>query len=250
LANEDQGGDRQQRLKAEFDKAVEILQACGLDPLWGENPRTIVGGNSRGTQVNDQEFTQLLHKFRDEPASTLQFQPSIEHLMDSQFCKGLDKILHTQGVKWERRKAVATLGASLPDEKGLYMFVWKPDLVFRFAAVPETEQPCWVLYVGKAGTEEGKSDTIKHRYLNEYCKYVGTDASCLWDSHAPLDREQKLARYLTLRPLEYWFLSIADVRDILVLERKLIRLLRPPLNRQHGPKIRPGKTVPAFEEPT
>jgi hypothetical protein len=129
------------------------------------------------------------------------------------------------------------------------MFVWKPDLMFRFAAAPHVEQLCWVLYVGKAGTEEGKNDTIKHRYLNEYSNYLGKDASCLWDSHAPTDREQKLARYLTLRPMEYWFLSMGDVRDILILERKLIRLLRPPLNAQHGPKIRPGKTVPAFEEP-
>lgn len=95
----------------------------------------------------------------------------------------------------------------------------------------------------------GKNDTIKHRYMTEYSKYVGKDPSCLWDSHAPRDREEKLARYLALRPLEYWFLQIPDVRDILILERKMIRMLRPPLNQQHGPKIRPGKTVPAFEEP-
>ncbi len=199
--------------------------------------------------MNDQEFTQLLHKFRDERASILEFCPRIELLMDTQFCKGLDKIIHGSGEKWERKKAVKELGASLPELKGLYMFVWKPDFIIRFAAAPEVEQFCWVLYVGKAGTEEGKNDTIKDRYQREYSSYVGKDASCLWESHAPLARENRLSRFLTLRPLEFWFLPVADVRDILILERKLIRLLGPPLNQQHGPKIRPGKTVPAFEGP-
>jgi hypothetical protein len=129
------------------------------------------------------------------------------------------------------------------------MFVWRPEFTLRFAAPPEIERLSWVLYVGKAGKQGGTTDTIKHRYIGEYSKYVGKDPSCLWDSNAPKDREDRLARYLTLRPLEYWFLIVEDLRDILILERKLIRLLRPPLNQQHGPRIRPGKPVPAFEEP-
>ena len=200
--------------------------------------------------MNDNEFDRLFHKFRDEPALLLQFQPAIELLMDSQHCKALDKIIYEPGMRWERKKAVATLGSSIPDEKGLYMFVWRPELIFRFSAAPEIEQFSWVLYVGKAGTEEGKSDTLRSRYVNEYSKYVGKDASCLWGNSVPVDREQRLSCYLTLRPLEYWFLPIATVKDIPVLERRFIRLLRPPLNLQHsGPRIRPGKTMPAFEEP-
>lgn len=200
--------------------------------------------------MNEQEFTTLLHKFRDEPASLLSFQPCIEMLIDSSHCQHLDKIIHDANVKWERKKAVDTLGGSLPRMKGLYMFVWKPEMVFRFAATPATEQLFWVLYVGKAGIEGGKDDTIRDRYISEYSNYVGKDAKCLWDTHvAVTEREQRLARYLTLRPLEYWFLEIPDVRDILILERKLLKMLRPPLNTQHGPKVRPGKTVAAFEEP-
>ncbi len=203
-----------------------------------------------GDHVNEEEFILLLHKFRDEPAVRLNFTPSIELLIDSRFCKGLDKLICPQGgPKWERRQAVETLGASLPDERGLYMFVWRPEFVFRFAAAPDTERFCWALYVGKAGIEEGKNDTIRTRYLSEYAKYVGRDASCLWADPPPADREQRLSRYLTLRPLEYWFLTLSTVRDIELFERKLIRLLQPPLNFQHGPKIRPGKTIPAFEEP-
>jgi hypothetical protein len=104
-----------------------------------------------------------------------------------------------------------------------------------------------VLYIGKAGIEDGKFDTIKSRYSSEYSKYVGGDIGCLWDDKPAIEREQKLARYLTLRPLEYWFLPIPTTKDIPLLERKLVRLLKPPLNNQHsGPRIKPGKTVPAF----
>lgn len=198
--------------------------------------------------MNEQEVGDVLHKFREEAASILQFQPSIELLMDSAFCQGLDRIIHKPGLMWEKRKATDGLGASLPDMPGLYMFVWRPEFTLRFDA-GYTERFAWVLYIGKAGKEEGKTDTIRHRYVGEYSKYVGRDPSCLWDSHAAKDREDRLSRYLTLRPLEYWFLTVDDVRDILILERKLIRLLRPPLNQQHGPKVRLGKPVPAFEEP-
>lgn len=203
---------------------------------------------SRTVEVNDQEFSELLHKFRDEPACALQFQPSIEMFIDSRFCLAMDRILHRSGILWERLKAVPNLASQLPEETGIYMFVWKPELCLRFSSPPTEERFCWVLYVGKAGTNEGKSDTIKHRFQSEYSKYVAQDAACLWETHAAIERKERLARYLTLRPLEYWLLTISEIRDILVLEKKLIRMLRPPLNQQHGPKLRPGKPTPAFEE--
>jgi hypothetical protein len=46
--------------------------------------------------------------------------------------------------------------------------------------------------------------------------------------------------------LEYWYLTLDNVRDIELLEKRLIRMLRPPLNQQHGRRLRPGKPVPAF----
>jgi hypothetical protein len=49
--------------------------------------------------------------------------------------------------------------------------------------------------------------------------------------------------------LEYWYLLLDDARDIPVIERKLVSLLAPPLNIQHGPKLKVGKPQPAFEEP-
>src|SRR5262249_51416484 len=125
-------------------------------------------------------------------------------------------------------------------------FVWRPRLALKFASAPLEERFCWVLYIGKAGEKDGVKDTIRDRYQSEYSKYVGQDATCLWD-HSPAEkREQRLARFLTLRPLEYWFLTMTDFKDIEILEKKLIRMLCPPLNHQHGRKLRPGKSVPAF----
>lgn len=196
--------------------------------------------------MNDDEFVQLVHKMRDEPAYPLQFEPTIEILIDSGHCEWLNKNIHHSGNKWERKVAVPTLWTQLPDEPGLYMFVWRPELALRFAATPLEERFFWVLYIGKAGERDGTKSTIKNRYQQEYSKYVGQNASCLWDDTPAERREQRLSRYLTLRPLEYWFLILDNIRDIEVLERKLIRMLRPPLNQQHGRKLRPGQTIPAF----
>lgn len=196
--------------------------------------------------MNEAEFVQLVHKFRDEPAATLIFEPSIEILIDTAHCDSLNRSIHESGCKWERRLATPNLGPQLPDERGLYMFVWKPQLALKFEQAPAEERFCWVLYVGKAGEKDATADTIRNRYLSEYSKYVGKDATCLWD-HTPAEsREDRLSRFLTLRPLEYWFLTLENVRDIELLERRLIKMLRPPLNQQYGRKLRVGKPVPAF----
>lgn len=200
--------------------------------------------------MNDQEFTAALHKFRDESIThSLNFRPSLERLLDSHHCQQLGKIFH-QTSKWERRKAVEGLGPSLPDQRGVYMFVWRPDLLLPFAA-GQPEHLSWVLYIGKAGLDTGHKDTIQTRYVTEYGRFVGGDISALWDKHAPRERKERLERYLALRPLEYWFLLLDDTRDIHLLERKLIRMLAPPLNiHLSGPQLKPGVPVPAFEENT
>lgn len=194
--------------------------------------------------MNDQEFVELLCKFRGEAASNLEFKPSIDDLINSTECLNFQKILHPSGTRWERMKAVDGLGSMLPAERGLYMFVWRPELTLQFSDDSSPERFFWVLYVGKAGKEDGTADTIRNRYSTEYSKYVGKDPSCLWDSHAASKREDRLARYLTLRPLEFWYLTMTNVPDIQLFEKKLIRILQPPLNIQHGPKLRAGTSTP------
>jgi hypothetical protein len=195
--------------------------------------------------LNDEEFRLALAKFRGVETRPLQFQPSVGCLIDINHCIEISKILHNVGARWERNIATPTLGSSLPTEKGIYMFVWCPSLTLEFETSPHTFRPSWVLYVGKAGVEGGTHDTIQHRYQSEYCKYVGSDPSCLWDEPAVDDRETRLARYLSVRPLEHWFLPLKNTKEISSIERTLIRMFNPPVNRQHGRKLRATTTEPA-----
>jgi len=196
--------------------------------------------------MNDREFTEALHKFREEPIThPLDFRPSIERFLDLALCCSLSACFHRES-KWERSLAVASLAPSLPDERGVYMFVWRPPLVLPFET-GGPEQPWWVLYVGRAGSEFADQDTIRSRYMNEYRHIVGGDVTRLWDKKPAVERNERLARYLTLRPLEYWFLLLSRPADVHILERKLIRMFSPPLNRQLvGPRLRLGTPVPAF----
>ena len=193
--------------------------------------------------MNTEEFKQALLKYREEEVThPLIFMPRIEHLIDHEYCLNLNELLLQEGYKWEKRKATSELGISLPDEAGLYMFVWKPTFSLTFDSGTVEEYLSWVLYIGQAGGKEEETGTIKKRYTGEYYKYIGKDISQLWEKDEITKREQLLARYLTLRPLEYWFLTVDNKSEIHLLERKLIKLLRPPLNRQYGPKLRTGKT--------
>jgi|GEM_PF-2055830 len=190
--------------------------------------------------MTDSEFKSVLLKFRGESAGELPFAPCIESLIDDEYCQHITGMLEGEDMHWERKKAVPGLGQSLPDSPGLYMFVWQPKFKLR-VALDERIALHWILYVGKAGGSVGGGN-IRNRYLNEYSKYVGKDPSCLWEKQDTTKRELVLARYLTLQPLEFWFLTVSNANEIELMERKLIKLLRPPLNIQHGTKLRAGKS--------
>jgi len=195
--------------------------------------------------ANDEEYNLALAKYRDIETQPMHFLPSVSRLIDVQHCQTISKWLRDLGVKWERAQATATLGDSLPDERGLYMFVWCPKLTLEFEGPPHKYQPTWVLYVGKAGIEGGTHDTIKHRYVSEYSKHVGSNPNGLWDASDGDDRQARLNRYLSVRPLEHWHLVLSTVKDIDHLERTLIKIFNPPVNRQHGAKLRATVTEPA-----
>ena len=195
--------------------------------------------------ANKDEYNLTLQKFRDVEPQALHFLPSVSRLIDIDHCEAISKMLHNVGARWERSAATATLGDSLPEERGLYMFVWCPKLTLEIENPNGTFSPSWVLYVGKAGVEGGTQDTIKHRYVSEYSRYVSGDPSCLWEQASVDDRHSRLGRYLALRPIEYWFLPLSKPAEISHLERNLIRILNPPVNRQHGAKLRATITEPA-----
>src|SRR4051812_45987875 len=125
--------------------------------------------------INDDDVKSALHKYRDEPLDPLYFAPSVDLLMDVEHCFTIDRMVHDSGERWERLKAVPTLSSQIPDESGIYMFVWTPNIALRFAAPPKVERLFWILYVGKAGGTEVQEGTIRSRYQSEYRKYVGKD---------------------------------------------------------------------------
>ncbi|MCG3773405.1 MAG: hypothetical protein JW395_0212 [Nitrospira sp.] len=195
--------------------------------------------------VTDDEFVALVHEYRDEKIPPLEFQPGLERLIDSDHCRQLSGNFSRHG-KWEKKIAAESIAGQIPAERGLYMFVWTPEFAFTFEGY--SRQPSWILYVGKAGVEEGTNDTLRHRFSSEYRRFVGGDPRILWEPSPPQDRRARLEKYLTLRPLEYWFLIVPNICEIMALEKKLLKMFRPPLNYQHtwGARLRPLATRPAF----
>lgn len=194
--------------------------------------------------MNDSEFQKFIRTRRDEPAPPLHFAPALERLLDTGLCDSVAHIMKSQGLCWERYSAYDTLDTQLPSERGVYMFVWRPRITFTFSANHQQTLP-WILYVGKAGTVGGVADTFPVRY-KQYRRYLGRSPDVLWDPTPARTRDEKLSRYLALRPLEYWFMRVAEVGDIGRLEKHLIKLFRPPINDHHARCLRPGRPEPAF----
>ncbi len=171
---------------------------------------------------------------RNEPCTVLSFDLRVDHLIDSSHCSEVEKKIDELGGIWETRKATRSLWQQLPNVYGLYMFVWCPKL-----RMPTTDKHIdfkWILYVGEAGADSS-SNTIKERYRAEYSRYVGGNAELLWQVEQPKNRSERLERFLILEPMEFWFLELTDTTRIKWMEKRLQRLLSPPLNRSFGPRI-------------
>jgi hypothetical protein len=198
--------------------------------------------------LNDDEFRRVVSRYRDTPACSLYFAPALGKFLDKSLVDAIQDEFRGNGLKWERRNATPSLATQLPRDRGIYMFVWTPGPVFEFDSGSHHHHTAWILYIGKAGVEGGASDTFQDRYRQAYQRYVGGDPSVVWADDPPRSgREDQLRRYLTLRPLQYWYLPLSDVRYIPILEKRLVQLFRPPLNTQHGGiRARLGKPSPAW----
>lgn len=197
--------------------------------------------------LNDDEFREHVERNRDIPSRDLRFRPNLSRLLDPTACKQLDADLYPCGSAWERLVAAEGIESQIPKERGLYMFVWIPKLPLKCTGSGVMEQGMpWVLYVGKAGVKGGTSDTLRNRF-NDYKKHIGKSPASVWSTDsADLTREERLATYLTLRPLEYWYIRIGDAELIDSIEKRLRYFLRPPINTQTEPSMRLTATGPAF----
>lgn len=175
-------------------------------------------------------MTQALALHHTEPTPYMQLRLPVDPLVNDTHCEQISASLMSLCSDWERRVATESLYKQLPAKRGLYMFVWRPKLELRFAEDPaRTVSPPYILYVGQAGGNASSNNTIRSRYQGEYAGYVGASPEVLWDSRPPVGRKEKLRRFLSLCPLEYWYCTIEDQSQILRLESRLNYMLSPPL---------------------
>lgn len=190
----------------------------------------------------------VLERHRDDDSPRIDFSVPVDRLMDDEHCDALSRDLARAAPQgWEVVKATRSAWRSVPDEPGLYMFVWQPRLRLRLATSEDASLAIpWILYVGKAG-DGVNGNNLRRRYKQEYASLIGADPESLWSAEIPATREQRLARYLNLVPLSFWYCVLEDGSAIHGLERRLFNLLAPPLNTAGSRRLRPvGKSRKAF----
>ncbi len=195
-----------------------------------------------------EEVKRCLALHRTDPPVGLMQEHPISYQMDTEFCDAFSKLLAEHGEQWEIRKATPTLWKQIPERSGVYMFIFESSFSLK-AASGDLFHPRLVLYVGRAGDKESRK-TLRDRYRAEYSKYIGGDMNTLWNDESPATRSARLARYLTIYPLQYWFCAIADHTRIAALEGALIKLLNPPLNISGRAKLKVSSPTPAFRTPS
>jgi len=173
----------------------------------------------------------IRHRLDASPA--LEIQLGIAPMMDVPAHQVLQDDLQRLASPWERLKATATIADAIPDEPGLYMFVWSPSI--KLAMADRTQGSFHqVLYIGHAGGAGQMGNTLRNRY-RDYKKHLLGNPENLWTREPPTNRDDRLTHYLALRPLEYWFATVSDRAAIKNLEERLLHLYNPPINIQGGP---------------
>ncbi|MGH6678420.1 MAG: hypothetical protein ACREDL_05705 [Bradyrhizobium sp.] len=191
----------------------------------------------------DSIVREALARHREDPPPGLTMTVPIHHLMDRDFCGVVTSDLSKFCATWEKRLATPDLWKQLPAVSGVYMFVFASTLVFRTDA--GSLCPSWVLYIGRAGSADSNR-TIRGRYQGEYSKHIGKSPEALWSAGAPATRDDRMAQYLTIYPLQYWFTTMSDRSQIPTIEDRLIKLLAPMMNGRQLPHFRPQTPQAAF----
>ena len=157
----------------------------------------------------------------------------IEFVQNEDFYTLLYNDLAAVASPWESYPLGQNVFQLLPEEPGLYMFIWSPNaLKFQTDTVPL--EVLKILYVGKA------SVSIKERFRSEYRRILeAASPSYFWEESALESRELRLKRLLSLSPIDIWFCRVSknNVSCIDNLETRLIKLINPPGNVQR--KLKP-----------
>ena len=183
-------------------------------------------------------LSRIAQRYREEDSPALQVQVGLTRMLDIDGCRQLDADLQEFAGAWEIHTATDDLAPALPDEAGLYMFVWRPAFQFRTSGIPGFGSFPKMLYIGQAGaSRDDQGNTIRQRY-KDYRRFLRGDPESLWTADEPTNRSQRLSLYLTLQPLEFWCATVKERSRIELLEKSLIRLFNPPVNDRGRPKLR------------
>lgn len=176
----------------------------------------------------------IRHRLDASPA--LEIQLGITPMLDVPAHQLLQDDLKRHASPWEKLTAVESIASSIPDEPGLYMFIWRPAI--KLAMADRSEGGFHqVLYIGHAGGAGELGNTLRNRF-KDYKKHLRGNPEDLWTREPPTTRAGRLTHYLALHPLEFWFATVDDRSMIRNLEGRLIHLYNPPINIQGGPKLR------------
>ncbi len=205
------------------------------------HPSKVPGGGTRmsvSSTAGRDAFSRIVQRHREEDSPSLPIEVGLLRMLDAASCQQLDQDLREFCSSWEIHQATENLAPALPDEPGLYMFIWRPHFQFQVDSRPSYGSFPQLLYVGQAGASSADyGNTIRQRYKG-YLRYLRANPEGLWAASDPQTREQRLSRYLPLRPMEFWCTTVPDRHRIRGLERRLIRLWNPPLNESDRPRLR------------
>ncbi|MFD1663694.1 hypothetical protein ACFSL4_37435 [Streptomyces caeni] len=188
-------------------------------------------------------LSRIALRYREEDSPALLIEAGITRMLDTPTHQVLQQDLEDMATPWQIFPATDQLASNLPDSPGLYMFVWRPG--FRLRLHGDHSGPLadtsgsfpLILYIGQAGGASRGTNTLRNRYKN-YRKHLRGDPEELWTQSEPRRRAERLTRYLSLGPLEFWCAVVEDRSRIEGLEKRLIRLFNPPLNDQNRPRLR------------
>ncbi|KJG13813.1 hypothetical protein [Photobacterium iliopiscarium] len=190
-----------------------------------------------------------LARYKTSESFPLEMYFPMEFLQDLRFCNALGDDILLCGDGWEKIAAVsAASSGTIPDTKGIYMFIWKPE--FSIEHDKEIINFRYVVYIGSAA--KGSSSILK-RFNSDYKKLINQNFSVHWTEARPSNRESRLKKILNLGALEYWYITMVDAssEQILDIEKRLICLFNPPGNQAFKSPIRATidrkKVAPAFE---
>ena len=172
-------------------------------------------------------WNQLVDRNPNTKAEPVKVELPIHFLLNSRFSGLVKEDLAKYGTNWEKRDVREGMYQTLPDLGGLYLFVWRPVPGLIKTDFGSFDFPT-VLYAGKAEI------SLRNRYKSEYEKHVEeATLEAFWTGTAENEKRiEKLRRFFSLKPLEFWFTVIEERSHIPNLEARLITLLSPPANQQ------------------